>query len=195
MMIELSIFHVARYIIENVERLTTMKLQKLCYYCQAWTLAWDEIPLFEEDFEAWANGPICRELFNVHKGKFSIPHDFLVQYAAFPFNEIQKENMDIVIKEYSGFDPQYLSDLTHSELPWQEARGGVASGENCDTIIQKESMLIYYQGIITNNEDLEKEKAEKQLEAYEEYVSEHGEEEPLLWSEALKLLGEVDGNL
>lgn len=26
-----------------------MKLQKLCYYAQAWSLVWDDAPLFAED--------------------------------------------------------------------------------------------------------------------------------------------------
>ena len=46
-----------------------MKLQKLVYYCQAWSLAWDDVPLFDEDFPAWANGPVCPELFDLHHGK------------------------------------------------------------------------------------------------------------------------------
>lgn len=43
--------------------MTTMKLEKLTYYCQAWSLAWDDVPLFDEEFEAWANGPVCPQLF------------------------------------------------------------------------------------------------------------------------------------
>ena len=33
---------VAAYILSNMDkRVTTMKLQKLLYYCQGWHLAWD----------------------------------------------------------------------------------------------------------------------------------------------------------
>ena len=55
-----SVFDVAKYILNNKGRMSTWKLQKLCYYSQAWSLAWTETPLFEEDFEAWKNGPVCR---------------------------------------------------------------------------------------------------------------------------------------
>ena len=47
-----NIFDVARYILEVKGSMSTMKLQKLCYYCQAWSLVWDDSPLFDEDFEA-----------------------------------------------------------------------------------------------------------------------------------------------
>ena len=51
-----NVFDVAKYILNSVGGdISTMKLQKLCYYSQAWSLAWGET-LFNEDFEAWSNG-------------------------------------------------------------------------------------------------------------------------------------------
>ena len=43
-----NVFDVAKYILEKLGTLSTMKLQKLCYYCQAWSLVWDDTPLFDE---------------------------------------------------------------------------------------------------------------------------------------------------
>ena len=58
---------VARYILERQSgSVSTMKLQKLVYYAQAWSLVWDEKPLFHVRIEAWANGPIVRELYDQH---------------------------------------------------------------------------------------------------------------------------------
>lgn len=55
----MKVNNVARYILERQEgRVSTMKLQKLVYYAQAWNLVWDEKPLFNSRIEAWANGPI-----------------------------------------------------------------------------------------------------------------------------------------
>ena len=67
-----SVFDVAKYILENCGTMSTMKLQKLCYYSQAWSLVWDDTPLFEEDFHAWANGPVCKELFFYTQGQYSV---------------------------------------------------------------------------------------------------------------------------
>ena len=67
-----NVFDVAKYILEKLGTLSTMKLQKLCYYCQAWSLVWDDTPLFDEKFEAWANGPVCRELFFHTKDRKSV---------------------------------------------------------------------------------------------------------------------------
>ena len=67
-----NIFDTAKYILEKRGKMSTMKLQKLCYYAQAWSLVWDDSELFPEDFEAWANGPVCKKLFDITKGIFSV---------------------------------------------------------------------------------------------------------------------------
>ena len=35
-----TVFDVAKYILSKTGSITTWKLQKLCYYSQAWALAW-----------------------------------------------------------------------------------------------------------------------------------------------------------
>jgi uncharacterized phage-associated protein len=40
-----------------------MKLQKLLFYAHAWNLAYDQGPLFENDFEAWPWGPVVRDVY------------------------------------------------------------------------------------------------------------------------------------
>ena len=93
-----TVFDVANYILTKCGTMTTMKLQKLVYYCQAWSLAWDDKPLFSEDFEAWANGPVCKKLYNIHRGKFEIGKDDLKRYVKdMDFTDEEKETMDIVI--------------------------------------------------------------------------------------------------
>ena len=38
---QIQVFDVAAYILEKIGSMTTMKLQKLVYYSQAWSLVWD----------------------------------------------------------------------------------------------------------------------------------------------------------
>lgn len=42
-----NVFDTAKYILEFRGKMSTMKLQKLCYYSQAWALVWDDAPLFD----------------------------------------------------------------------------------------------------------------------------------------------------
>ena len=63
-----TVFDVAQYILgklaaDNALPVTTWKLQKLVYYSQAWSVVWDDAPLFNDRIEAWANGPVCPVLY------------------------------------------------------------------------------------------------------------------------------------
>ena len=142
-----SVFDVEAYVVKKSGPITTMKLQKLVYYCQAWSLAWDDIPLFEEEFQAWANGPVCQELFNLHRGLFVVNEDNFREYTDYKFSPQQIETMDAVLKYYGDKQPQWLSELTHRELPWRESRAGLPAGVSSHSIISKESMRQYYGGL------------------------------------------------
>ena len=54
---KVNVLDIAAYILCKQGAMTAMKLQKLVYYSQAWSLVWDDKPLFRERIEAWANGP------------------------------------------------------------------------------------------------------------------------------------------
>ena len=140
------IIDTAKYILEKQGTLSTMKLQKLCYYSQAWSLVWDDAPLFDEDFEAWSNGPVCRELYDIHHGRFSVDAETegLRAGDSSTLTRNQKDTIDRVLEFYGSRDAQWLSRLTHLERPWKEARGGVPDGEYCASVISKESMGFYY---------------------------------------------------
>lgn len=138
-----NVFDVARYILETKGRMSTMKLQKLCYYAQAWSLVWDDEPLFDEEFRAWANGPVCHELFYKTQGQFSVTAEEEPGNANVLSAE-QKDTIDSVLDYYASHDAQWLSRLTHLEDPWNEARIGIPAGVGCDRVISKESMAKYY---------------------------------------------------
>lgn len=143
----MTVFDVAKYVLRKTGQMTTMKLEKLVYYCQAWSLAWDGVPLFDEDFQAWANGPVCPELFMKHKGRFVVDESLLADVPDCDFTQDAIETMDSVLKYYGDKEPHWLSELTHKEAPWREARAGVPNGESCSNIITKDSMQQYYGGL------------------------------------------------
>lgn len=139
-----SIFDVAKYTLRKQGAISTWKLQKLCYYSQAWEIAWTEVPLFDEDFEAWANGPVCPELFHAHQGKYIVSEDDIIRGNPDKLTDEQKSDIDIVLHDYGSMEPYDLRELSHSEAPWKEARGNLPEGARCNTKITKESMGIYY---------------------------------------------------
>jgi len=140
-----DVFDVAQYILQKQSAMTAMKLQKLVYYSQAWSLVWDEKPLFSEKIEAWANGPVVRELFGLHRGQFIV--DSIERGDVNNLTQEEKETIDAVLDFYSGKNAQWLSDLTHIEAPWLEARKGIPDGDNCENEITLSSMHEYYSSI------------------------------------------------
>ena len=142
----LTVFDVAKYIVDRLGEIDTWKLQKLVFYSQAWSLVWDEKPLFESKFEAWANGPVCRDLYNRHKGMYAVGPDTPIWSDAHPENmtESEKETVDSVL-EYYGERPGYwLRELTHLEDPWIQARGDTPLMDHCENEITHEMMRLYY---------------------------------------------------
>ena len=140
-----NVFDVVAYLLQKSGEMTAMKLQKLVYYCQAWSLVWDEVPLFTERIEAWSNGPVVRELFEEHKGKFRV--DELSTGNSKKLSPMQIETIDAVLRDYGKKPSRWLSDLTHSEKPWQDARQGVSDSARGDAEITHASMAEYYENL------------------------------------------------
>lgn len=139
-----TVFDTAKYILERQGPMSTWKLQKLCYYSQAWSLAWTERPLFDEDFEAWSNGPVCPVLFRKHKRRFMISAENLDIGDSSNLTEDQKDTINNVLESYGEKEPYDLREQSHSEAPWKDARGDLPDGAPCDNIITKDSMGTYY---------------------------------------------------
>lgn len=140
-----SAHDVAAYILERAGPMTAMKLQKLVYYSQAWHLVWEEEPLFSERIEAWANGPVVPELYHFHRGRFKL--DSWPQGDSNNLTESERETINAVLEFYGDKNPQWLSDLTHSEDPWIKARRGLPDGERGHREITLESMMEYYSSL------------------------------------------------
>tara|TARA_Y100001960_G_scaffold333476_1_gene438823 strand:- start:5347 stop:5793 length:447 start_codon:yes stop_codon:yes gene_type:complete len=141
-----NIFDVAKYILDTTGGyMSTMKLQKLCYYSQAWNLVWENEPLFEEEFQAWVNGPVNMDLFQVHKGEMSISYkeipDGLKQNL---LTEKQILNIQQVLNFYGDKTGAWLSELSHKESPWLDARGDLPPSKISSKVISKSSIRNYY---------------------------------------------------
>jgi uncharacterized phage-associated protein len=142
-----TVFDVGKYIVDKLGTVDTWKLQKLVYYCQAWSLVWDERPLFDSKIEAWANGPVCPDLYARHKRMYSIGPDSVAVWAgASPdaLFETERETIDSVLEHYGGKPGHYLRELTHLEEPWIQARGDTPLMEPCNNEITHEMMRLYY---------------------------------------------------
>jgi uncharacterized phage-associated protein len=137
---------VADYILKRKGSMTAMKLQKLVYYSQVWSLVWTERELFRERIEAWANGPVVPSLYRKHRGHFKVSPGF---FGGEPsrLSDDQRDVINRVLDFYGEKDPQWLSNLTHMESPWKNARVGLDGGDRSNNVITKEAIVEYYSSL------------------------------------------------
>lgn len=142
-----TIFDVAKYITERAGEMTAMKLQKLMYYSQAWNLVWEEEPLFADDFQAWANGPVLPALYARHRSMFKVTPDLFEEGNPANLTPVQVENINKVLDFYGEKTAQWLSNLTHQEAPWINVRGELPPGANSDAVIPQAAIHEYYSSL------------------------------------------------
>lgn len=135
---------VAAYIMSKMGEMTAMKLQKLLYYSHAWSLVWDDKQLFPDSIEAWANGPVIPSVYAVHRGQFKVNAETFRDGDIAQINDEQRETIDAVIRDYGDKTPNWLSELTHQESPWKDARKGIPAGERSSQTITDAAMAEYY---------------------------------------------------
>lgn len=135
---QLTAVNVADYIQEALDlpAYDRFKLMKLVYFAQAWHLAWTGRPIFSEPFEAWANGPVERNVYRESKfGELSGGENVTGEVAAI---------VDAVLEFYGRHDYERLVEISHEDEPWVEARHGVPDGERSTKELDPATLRDYY---------------------------------------------------
>lgn len=138
---------VAKWILASVDRaagdsITHLKLQKLVYYAQAWSLALRGKPLFDEDLQAWAHGPVAESVFYDYRdyGWQAIPAPEEVPEIA----SEDAEHIDEIVETYGEYSAKQLERMTHSEKPWLDTRGELPVEARSSRVIGKDMMAKFY---------------------------------------------------
>ncbi len=144
---------VANYFLNKVDReagdlITQLKLQKLVYYAQAWSLALRGQCIFDETIEAWINGPVVPSLWTEFReyGKNPIPQPKGEDTCSLNSEEIKL--LDYLWGIYGELSASKLWKLSHKENPWKVARGGIPSDQSSSNPIPKNIIKDYYSNFI-----------------------------------------------
>lgn len=129
--------------------LINLKLQKLMYYIQAWSLGINGEPMMKARFEAWVHGPVCIELYDRFKNKknlySSIGKEDVIDIDSQGKIEVEDiEFIDYILENYAQYSGVQIEAMTHSEEPWINARKGVKPMERCHNEITELVMKDYY---------------------------------------------------
>lgn len=143
-----TIKRVAYAILHNYGKMSHERLELLTYYCQAQYLSTTSIQLFPNSFQAWKNGPVCLELFNIcyltqdEVSENNIIFSPIELYKS--FNCSQLRVVYAVCEALKNYTTQDLAARARSELPWVDARRGVDTNNACDTELSHKIIHDYY---------------------------------------------------
>ena len=154
---------VARYIISAIKNqmtdispeefdVTPLKLQKLLYYCQGYSLALTGKPIFEDEIEAWKLGPVVKEIYQEYR-KYSggiIPFRS-VKSDSNP-NETIRAIINLVLQDKGQYDGKTLARATHKERPYIESFQGAYTNAKIPVELLKE---YFTEELIKREEDYE----------------------------------------
>lgn len=133
--------------------MSNKKIQKLCYYAQAWSLTLlDQDIADHSEFEAWVHGPVNRTLYQIFDGYGW--HELQITNREEAMSRMEKlftpeqvEVLEAVWYTYGEYGADQLETLTHTERPWLEQRTGLGKFESSHNVISSTTMKEYYNSI------------------------------------------------
>ena len=133
-----NVFDVALFLRNQYVELSHKKLQKLLYYTQAWSLAWEDKPLFNSVIEAWDYGPVIPEVYNAIAEQETVPLDIQNGNVS-NLSEGEINVIEDVLILYGDKDADWLVEQTHREDPWR-----TAYKDGTHNVITEQSLKDYY---------------------------------------------------
>lgn len=126
--------NVAKYLVHvasqepEQEFLSHLRLQKLLYYVQGWSLALRGATLFTGRIEAWKHGPVVPAVYHEFKTyeHKPIPKSHGSHAHLAPTDRAFVES---VWEHYKACSAAELRRMTHRESPWLSARAGLGQAE------------------------------------------------------------------
>jgi len=124
-----TVFDVAAEFIQRSggQPMSTVKLQKLCFFAFGWYAHLTGESLFPEPFYAMEHGPVVGELLSAHAGETVVGLDRLAAQmterdgSLTPLDPYAAKVVDAVWDFYGRLDAWKLVEKTHSEDVWRQS--------------------------------------------------------------------------
>ena len=135
------------------ENMSHKKIQKLCYYAEAWSLALNNRDILIDglEFQAWPHGPVNVDIWNKCKDfgwrEIMLKKNFVnnkKEEIEKRFSPKQIELLELIWRSYGQYTADELEYMTHSEDPWKKTREGLGPFEKSNRVIPKELMKEFY---------------------------------------------------
>ncbi|MDO5701998.1 MAG: DUF4065 domain-containing protein [Lachnospiraceae bacterium] len=138
----------AKYIINKCMDITPLALQKALYYIQGFYHAFYGEFLFEEDCQAWAHGPVYKDIYRKYKDyRYGEITETDSDFDPSVFSTAETSIFDSVIDNLCCYSGKELERFTHKETPWITARGAMPANEVSGEIIDKRLIGEYFDAV------------------------------------------------
>ena len=120
-----------------------LKLNKILFFAQAWSLVKTGQPIFEDEIQAWDYGPVVPDVYRIYKccGKSPIEE----AEESFDESNLDSDELNLLIdvyRNYGIYTGWALKDITHEKgSPWFQV---YEKGKNRP--IPQDMMKAYYSG-------------------------------------------------
>ncbi len=128
----------------EADPLTNLRLQKLLYYAQAWSLVVRRANLFPEDIQVWRHGPAVRPVYKAlpHGPKAGLITEADLR-GAHPLDEEEAAFVRALWESYRRYSATQLAEMARAEPPWIETRG--AGGAETGDVIRESALERHFQ--------------------------------------------------
>ena len=126
------------------EFLSHMRLQKLLYYVQGWSLGVRGRPMFDSPIEAWRHGPVVRDVFPHFADYGDNPVPFSRASTGAALSRADRDFIASIWESYKGDSAAALRRRTHAEPPWVQAWGNRDSDDRCDEVIPHDVLGAFF---------------------------------------------------
>jgi uncharacterized phage-associated protein len=126
------------------EGITNLKLQKILYFIEAYSLVVKGQSMFSDSIQAWEYGPVIPTAYHSFKQNKSDPI-FPEEGYVVLLDEERRKVIEDVWNTFNKFSASRLVEITHRHTPWKEAFKLTQKG--LDGEISREEIAKYYSGL------------------------------------------------
>ena len=125
---------------ESEDYMTNLRLNKLMYFAQAWSLVLRQKPLFSESIEAWTFGPVIPSIYHKYKGYGKAQITTVDPSFRLSMLDAEEQRLLFATMAYYGeYSTHGLVDLSHEDgSPWVRACGA------SNTVIHPDDMKAFF---------------------------------------------------
>lgn len=133
----------AKYIVQTSNApVSNLKLQKLLYYAQGWSLGLNGTPLFQDEIQAWIHGPVVPTAF--YEFRHFGWNPIVIPQETLRIDTPLAGHLKSVLNAYGKFSAVQLEAISHDEAPWIDARKGLAPNVPSRSVITHQAMKVFF---------------------------------------------------